>query len=34
MTAFLLYPLAVLHLTPRVLARLARTLTPKETHTA
>lgn len=30
MTAFLLYPLAVLHLTPRILHRLARTLTPKK----
>lgn len=29
-TAFLLYPLAALHLTPRILARLARTLTPKK----
>jgi hypothetical protein len=31
MTAFLLWPLAVLELTPRALHHLARTLTPKET---
>lgn len=34
MTAFLLWPLAVLQLTPRVLAHIARTLTPKENTTA
>lgn len=34
MTAFLLWPLAVLELTPRVLTRLYRTLTTKENTAA